>query len=320
MPENTKLLGAVRSALKDYMGLEAEESLLIITDELMKDIGQIFYEEGKKIADEAFIVEMASRSRHGEEPPAPIAEMMKSVDVVICPTSKSITHTNAKRGASRVGVRVATMPNIKVDTLIRCLSADPEEINELTTKILKLMIKANDVRVTSEAGTDVTFSIQAKRIVPSTGIMNTIGDSGNLPSGEVYCAPADKTMNGTIVFDGSVGGIGLLKTHIKVTVKDGYATRFSGGKEARELGKMLRDVGGDALGVGEFGIGTNPKAIVCGEILEDEKAIGTMHFAFGDNKTMGGSYNVPIHIDGIVMKPTIIFDNVVIMENGEFKV
>jgi len=244
---------------------------------------------------------------------------MKAVDVVICPTTKSLTHTDARREASRVGVRVGTMPGITVDTMTRCLTANADDIVELTKKVAKTLKKSSEVRIVTKLGTDITVQSKGRRIIPSTGVLTNIGESGNLPSGEVFFAPREGKATGTIVFDGSIGGIGLLKKPVKITFKEGLAIRFTGGEPAKKLSKMLRDVGGDALAIGELGIGTNPNAQLCGDILEDEKVLGTVHFAFGNNLTMGGKIEVPIHIDCIVTKPTIYVDNNMIMEEGEFK-
>ena len=70
----------------------------------------------------------------------------------------------------------------------------------------------------------------------------------------------------------------------------------------------------------EFGIGTNDKAILSGLILEDEKVMGTIHIAFGDNKSMGGSVRVASHLDGLVREPTVWFDDTMIMERGKFTI
>jgi len=52
-------------------------------------------------------------------------------------------------------------------------------------------------------------------------------------------------------------------------------------------------------------------------ILEDEKVMGTIHIAFGDNKSMGGSVRVASHLDGLVKNPTVWFDDRKIMESGK---
>ena len=71
------------------------------------------------------------------------------------------------------------------------------------------------------------------------------------------------------------------------------------------------------MNVAELGIGTNHEAQISGHILEDEKVMGTIHVAFGNNISMGGTCNVGIHIDGVVTKPTVYIDEQKIMEDGK---
>lgn len=311
-----KLLASSQVALKDYLGLKKEETLLIITDEIEKEIGQALFEVGKKLCNEAVYVEMKSREVNGQEPPHQIAELMKMFDVVVCPTAKSLTHTNARREAVKYGARVATMPGIKKSTMIRCLSANASKVVSITNSVKQALENAKVIRVISKNGTDVEMNIEGRKVIPSTGVLQNKGESGNLPSGEVYLAPVEGSSNGVIVFDGSLAGIGILKDPVKIKVKDGYAEKISGKSEAKKFEKMLDKVGRDARAVAEFGIGTNYKAKIIGQILEDEKVLGTIHIAFGNNISMGGTINVPIHLDGLVKKPTVLVDDVVIMENG----
>lgn len=317
MPRKSNLHKAAEIALKDYMGLSKDETLLVITDEEKAEIGAALYKAGKEIAEEAFYLEMKSRLKHGEEPPVQIAEMMRNVDVVICPTSKSLTHTKARRSASYEGVRIATMPGISKDMMTRCLNADSAQIIELTDKVTKKLKESNNYKVTTALGTDITFIRERRRVIPSTGVLKTIGASGNLPSGEVFFAPIEKSFNGKIVFDGSFGGLGLLKEPITINFKEGHATRISGGDQAKELSNLLNEAGADARDIAEFGIGTNYMAKITGNILEDEKVLGTIHFALGNNISMGGKNKVPIHIDGTVTKPNIWCDDDQIMKNGK---
>ncbi|MGB9663610.1 MAG: aminopeptidase [Ignavibacteria bacterium] len=304
-------------ALRDYLGLQKEETLLIISDEVEKEIGYSLFEIGKKLCKEAIYVEMKSRQMNGEEPPQQIADLMKMFDVIVCPTAKSLTHTNARREAVKMGARVATMPGISKSTMIRCLSADANKVVELTNSVKNAIENAKVIRVIAKNGTDIEMNIEGRKILPSTGVLRNKGESGNLPSGEVYMAPVEGSANGVIVFDGSMAGIGILKNPIKVVVKNGYAEKIIGKSEAKKFQKMLDKVGKDARAIAEFGIGTNYKAKIIGQILEDEKVLGTIHIAFGNNVSMGGKINVPIHLDGLVKKPTVLIDDVVIMESGD---
>lgn len=313
-----KLKKAATVALRDYMGVSEDETLLILTDENMREVGSALYEAGQKLCAEAFYVEMRPRKLNGEEPPEQIAELMKQVDVVICPTSKSLTHTLARREASKQGVRIGTMPGISADALIRCISADYEKIIETNERLSIILRHTAEVRVTTKLGTDIILPIKGRRILSSSGVLRKIGESGNIPSGEVYCAPHEGKTNGIVVFDGSIAGIGMLTSPVTVEINDGFAEKFTGkGDNPKILEKMLQEVGKYARAVAEFGIGTNDKAKITGDILEDEKVLGTIHIAFGNNLSMGGKINVPIHIDGIVTKPTVYVDDEKIMAGGK---
>ncbi len=317
--KSEQLNKAAMIALKDYLALSAEETLLVITDERMNEIGRALFEAGMEISAESFMVEMKERSHHGEEPPEQISEMMKEVDVVVAPTSKSLTHTDARRKATQAGVRIATMPGISKDTLIRCLSADYKQIVELTEKVEKLLEPAKEVFIETKLGTEILLVRNKRKLIPSTGVLRTIGSSGNLPSGEVFFAPIEDMSNGRFVIDGSIAGLGLCEEPVKVSFKNGYATRISGGRQAKELSNMLNEVDKDSRQLCEFGIGTNYKAQVTGDILEDEKALGTVHFAFGNNISMGGKIDVPIHIDCVITKPTVYADRRLIMKEGKLR-
>lgn len=312
-----KLINAAQAALKDYMCVTLDETVLIISDEQTREIGIALHEAGKELCEESFYVEMKKRLVNGQEPPEQIAEMMHKVDVVVCATTRSLTHTNARRTATTAGVRVGTMPGITIPIMTRCFSADSNQIIATNNELIQILQNAKEIVLTSELGTNATFSAKNRKIISSTGVLKNIGDWGNIPSGEVYFAPVEDNSHGKLVCDGSVAGIGLLESPITIDIKKGMITKISGGKQAKELDNMLSKVGGKAKAVAEFGIGTNPKAKLSGLILEDEKVLGTVHIAFGNNISMEGSINVPIHIDCIIKFPSFTVDGKQIMEKGK---
>lgn len=313
-----KLEKAALLALKDYMCITEDETLLVITDALTNEVGRALYEAGLNLSNEAFYMEMREREVNGQEPPEQIAELMRTVDVVMCATSKSLTHTKARILASKQGVRVGTMPGINVGIMERCFSANPNDIISLNEKLQHLLKHTKEIKLVSKAGTDATFKANGRRIISSTGVLKNIGDSGNVPSGEVYFAPVEGVTSGRLVCDGSAAGIGLLDEPIVIDIVDGFANKISGDDKAKKLEDMLSKVGHYAHAVAEFGIGTNPKAEIKGYILEDEKVLGTVHIAFGNNQSMGGNINVPIHIDCIIKNPSFYFDGKLIMDEGKF--
>lgn len=316
----TKLDKASRIAIKDCMGARKNEKILVVTDENKREIGQSLYQNALALGHEAFLLEMKSRKYNGEEPPKFVAEAMKMANVVLCPTTKSLTHTDARRNSSALGNRIATFPGITKEVMIRGLNADYKKIAALTLKLTKMMDKTKSIRVTSPGGTDITMSIEGRKTIPSKGLFHKKGESGNLPTGEAFAAPMEGKSEGVFVADGSFAVIGMIKTPIKIKVEKGLATEITGGKEAKELVKMLAPFGKKGRNIAEIGIGTNDSVKLSGMLLEDEKKLGTVHIALGDNKSMGGKINVPIHVDGVILKPTVYFDGKIIMKNGKLLV
>lgn len=314
----SKLDKASIIAIKDCMGAKSKEKILVVTDTNKKKIGNNLFINAIKLGHEALYIEMPPMEMHGQEPPEYIAEIMQKFDVVLCPTTKSITHTDARRNASAKGVRIATFPGITEDVMIRGLSADYKKISALTLKLKSIMEKVNIIRVTSPAGTNIRMNISGRKVIPSKGLFHKKGESGNLPTGETYVAPIEGTTNGVFVVDGSMSGIGVLgKEKIRIEVKNGFATKITGGIKAKKLESILKKYGKEAYNIAEFGVGTNDKVKLSGNLLEDEKVLGTVHIALGDNKSMGGIVNAPIHLDGLIKSPTVYFDEKMIMESGK---
>lgn len=316
----TKLDSAAEIAIKTCMGVKKNETILVITDEIKREIGYCLYNNAVRLGYNALLVEMKSGKINGEEPSAQVAELMQKFDVVFCPTAKSLTHTNARRAASAMGVRIATFPGITKEVMIRGMNADYKKISKLSVKLKAILETGSEIRVTSPSGTDISFSIKGRTSYASKGLFHAKGESGNLPTGETFLAPVEGTSNGIFVVDGSMAGLGLVKnTDISITVKDGYADKITGGPLASKLKKQLDAVGKDARNIAEFGIGTNDSARLSGILLEDEKVMGTIHIALGNNLSMGGSVDVPIHLDGVIKKPTVYMDGKVLMQKGILK-
>lgn len=314
-----ELFKAATIALRDCLKLAKEESILIVTDRKLRGIGDALRVAAIELGNDPVLIEMEVRSRDGEEPPPAVTHAMMHSRVVVIPTTRSLTHTAARREACKAGARVATMPGIRRDTMIRCLGADYYRIAERTKRMTDILTAGSLLRVTSPAGTDITLPIAGINAIASTGLIHEPGGFGNLPSGEAYMMPVEGSSEGVFVVDGSMAGIGSLegKKPITIRVEKGYAVAIEGGAAAKALRAKLEPLGRAAFNVAEFGVGTNDAARITGSILEDEKVQGTIHIALGNNVSMGGSVNVPIHVDGIVRKPTVELDGKKIMDRGK---
>jgi aminopeptidase len=315
-----ELLSASVIAVRDCMGAQPGERVLVVTDERLRPIGYALHQAAVSLSLDVVLVEMRPRATNGEEPPPEVAELMGKFDVVLCPTSKSLTHTDSRRDASAKGARVATLPGVTEEIMVRCMNADYHAIAARTYRLCDLLGKTHTIRVKAPGGTDVTMPVEGRQPHASSGLFRERGQWGNLPTGEAYLAPLEGVSNGVVVVDGSMAGVGMVREPIRIVVEGGYATTITGGPEAERLRALFEPHGQDARTVAEFGIGTNDRAILTGIILEDEKVMGTIHIAFGDNKSMGGSVRVASHLDGLVKQPTVWFDDEIVMRDGQLLV
>jgi|SRR5659263_80675 len=288
-------------------GVKSGEQVLIVADTLTPpSISKSLFEAAKNLGCEVILLTMLPRTRHGEEIPLPVAEAMKNSDVVIAPTTFSLTHTQARINACKAGARVASMPGITEKMMAQGgMTADYNKINELAIELNKKFENTKKIKVITDSGTDITFDLEGCKWHMDTGICLEPGCSSNLPAGELYIAPKDA--NGVFVVDGSMSGFGLLDSPLEFTVNNRYVTDIRG-KNARKLNVILDKVGIKARNIAEFGIGINPEAKLIGNVLEDEKVAGTVHIALGDNSAFGGDVIAGIHLDGIIKEPELFVD------------
>ena len=317
-----ELLAAARTAVLDCAGLQTSETCLVLTDPTRVNIGRALWEVARDSARDALLVEMTERSRDGEEPPPAVAELMRTMDVVLAATLYSLTHTRARREACAAGARVATMPGILESTMVRCLNADYHAIAARTERVAALLSAARRVRIWTEAGTELTLDVGGYEAQASTGLIRTAGAFDNLPSGEAYLLPGEGTGSGRIVVDGSMASIGDLTgtPPIVLTVEDGVVCAIEGGETAKALERTLSAIGPEAYTLAELGVGTNDAARIVGSVLEDEKVLGTIHLAVGSNASLGGSVHVPVHLDGVLLRPYVELDGTPLLKDGELLV
>ena len=299
--------------------LTADESLLIITDDSTKDIGNIIYQISLETNNNSSHKTIKKFNIHGEEPPADISEMMYDCDLIIGLTSMSMAHTQARFRATNNGSRYLSLPDYSWKIVEdNSLKADFRELLGIAEKIGKLLDNSDLVRITTDLGTDIQLSISGRKANRAPGWCFGPGTIASPPDAEVNIAPVENLTSGTIVVDGSIpcNEIGLLSEPIFMKVENGLVTDINGYISV-DLTKLFdKDDNINYRKIGEFGIGLNPKAKLCGLMLPDEGCLGTIHFGIGSNATIGGKNNVPFHLDHIIKDPTIVIDNQMIMDSG----
>ncbi len=311
---NTKLKKAANIVIKDCLGVKKHEKVVIVTDKFCRTVGYSLWNALRKITD-PIIIEIAPRNIHGDEPPQLVAEILKQGDVFIIPTSRSLTHTSARINANRLGARGATMPGITVELMERSLNANYGKIARQTIKLANLLTKAKKAFIKTQTGTALELTISTRKGHIDTGIIKKPGNFSNLPAGEAYIAPVENKSNGNIVVDGSFAPIGFLKNKVTLEIKNGQIVKLKG---SQKLNAVFKKYGKKERILCELGIGTNPKAKITGNVLEDEKVLGSIHVAFGHNLGFGGKNKAKIHLDGVVKKPSVWIDGNLIIKKGNF--
>lgn len=319
------LMEGARTAVTVCMGVKSRESVLIITDDENKKIGEALFEAALEITPRVLLSVMPSTSQHGEEPQKMVRELMKTANVIFAPTTHSLTHTQARKLASKAGARIATMPGITNEMMSTGgMTADFSEIQKSIRKINTLIRNKKNVHVTTEAGTDLTFSIEKRKwVLEDTGICKKKGSFTNLPAGVIFIAPVEGTAEGMLVVDGSF--MEILQDPVKITIEGGSAVKFSGkGHKVLEhrmedASKKLKDPA-IAYNVAKFGIGMNPKSRIIGNILEDEKTLGAIHIGFGGNFTLGGKVQTGVHSEAIIRNPTVEMDDTLVVKKGKLQI
>jgi aminopeptidase len=202
-----------------------------------------------------------------------------------------------------------------------------KQLAEREEKVAKHLRGKNEIHLTTKKGTNLTFSIKNRQIQLDDGIISDKDmadrDPGlNLPTGEIFVAPIEDSANGVAVYDAPTYYKGLKIENLKLTYKDGKIVDARASRGLNVFKKALSHASGDKDKLGEFGMGMNPKVKeVIGYTLTDEKTIGTVHLALGENRHFpGGRNNSNIHWDILIHNPTIKVDREIIMKEGKFTV
>jgi leucyl aminopeptidase (aminopeptidase T) len=224
-------------------------------------------------------------------------------------------------------IRSFWSPGVTADMFERTVPIDYGLLQSRAARLGHALSRAVEVHVATPSGTDVVTGLRGRKARKDDGNFRRQGTGGNLPAGEVFISPELGASNGTLVFDGSISsdrGEILIDRSIECRVEGGFVTKVSGGGEARRLrgtlsrsqdkaremasdGRLPADQGEvfakNATNLGELGIGLNPEARIVGNMLEDEKAFRTCHFALGAN--YDNDAEALTHLDGLMKEPTI---------------
>jgi len=316
------VIKAAHMLVSTCMGVKAGEQVLIIADNLTDfNVANALASAVSICRGEPVMTVMPARPRAGEDPPEIVKKAAEGAQVVLSPASTSMSHTRfIQKLLAEKKIRFFTLPAVTSDQMSRgAATADYGEVRRITQEVAEVMRRGTKIRVTSPTGTDVTGDIGGMPVGVAAAFALNQGELSCFPDGEAWQGPRDGTAEGTIVIDTSIHMLGLLNEPIRYIVRKGRVVAFEGGKEAQKLREIVEGAA-NGNNIAEISIGTNPRARVTGNVSEDKKGLGRVHVALGDNIIYGGKVESPIHLDGVILRPTVEIDGQTVVKDGEISI
>ncbi len=305
-----EMVEGAKNALSTVLNLKQGEDMLIVLDDSKRDIGMAFEEGAKVLGANTQIYSLSKHIRPILEVPGDLSALFKDYKVIINTFGSDSRETPFRvkllYEEIQFNARVGHAPGITTSMMREGpMKVDYSKIVTQADNLMGAFRNVKSVHITSPSGTDITLELGGR--LWQTDVKIKEGDFGNLPAGEVWCAPVENAANGILVVDGSIGDLGNVPSPMTLRLKDG--TLVSVECVDREFAKQVEDLSAvDEMAsvIGELGIGLNPGARIVGVMLEDEKASETAHIAFGNNMDMdGGCNDSKTHRDYLFYKPTM---------------
>jgi leucyl aminopeptidase (aminopeptidase T) len=303
---------AARTVVERCLAVRDGENVFVVCDPDRVDIAQALHEAALAAGGDSIYTVLPPRPERGTEPPPSVAAAFAACDVFLAPCLPSLSHTTARKGATDNGARGATLPGVEREMFARLMSASFDDMARRSIAVAELLTQADEAHFTCPKGSDMRFDLSGRTAIADAGDLTADRAFGNLPCGEGFVSPA--TGSGTF-FGTTIGHLGLDLGDVELHVEDGRLTHATGGEEFTQ---HLDAYGEDGRHLAELGVGTNDRARLTGNLLEDEKILGTVHVAFGASAGIGGTVTVPVHEDVVVVDPTLTIGGTTVVEAGRF--
>ena len=307
---------AVVTVVERCLRVQAGETVLVVADPDSVAIGEGLLAAARAAGGDAVLTILPPNPARGTEPPAPVAAAFAAADVFIAPCLPSLSHTSARKRACEAGHRGATMPGVTADMLARLMSTDFDALAARCRAAAALLTDADEAHVTCPRGTDLRLDLSGRAGISDEGDLTAPGAFGNLPCGEGFIAPVGG--EGTIAAS-VLAAVGVTDEPVLLRVRDGRLAGAEGAAEASQRFLAQLDAHGElGRNLAELGVGTNDRATITGNILEDEKILGTVHVAFGASAGIGGTVTVPVHLDVVVFEPSLRIGDTQVLDAGRW--
>jgi leucyl aminopeptidase (aminopeptidase T) len=309
-----KLYQAAEKAIYQSLKLRPGESFLLVTDKHKMEIAEALAYYARKAGAETTTYLMTETLRPITEPTRLFKILTEKATVIVYLLHARIQEKPFRGFMVSQGMkisRICMMPGITTDMMERLVNIEFSKMNDFTKKVIRALKDADKVIIENPEGTSISFSVKGREWHNDNGDISKKGKHGNLPAGECYTAPLEETFTGKLV-------ISLIDDKLgygEMEFKQGRLVRYKG----KGIEAVIKNIGSDETGmiIGEFGVGTNPGARICPNMLEAEKAFGTVHFAIGDSYGIGKNKSKH-HYDALIDRVTIIAKGKYIAKNGKF--
>lgn len=308
---------AYRQIVERCLGVRPGETVAIVIDPERRGIGAGLMEAVQEAGADGAVIVLPPSAARGTEPPRFVAAALAAADAFLAPCLPSLSHTTARKEASAAGVRGATLPGATIGMLARLMTADMGLVARRSAAVTELLTRETEATIRCPYGTEITLDLTGREGISDDGDLRAAGAFGNLPCGEGFASPiCAEGRIATHVLPTS----GVVDDPVLLDVRAGMLAGASGGPAgAAEAYLAALDAHGSvARTIAELGIGTNENAQITGNVLEDEKVLGTAHIAFGASAGIGGTVTVPVHLDVVVLKPTLRVGGTVVVQDGHF--
>ncbi len=310
---------AAQNALECVFEAKKGENITIFCDDTRSQIGEAFEKGALNLGLNTYLIKLKTEPRVFRK------EIPTELDKYLVEQRANI-YINLFRGVReetpfRIKIiqketidhktRLGHCPGVTMDMLTEgalALSVKQHgQMQEFARSLMENLKTAKEIRIKTPAGTKLVLSVNERPFYTDTKLDWELMKWMNLPTGEVIVAPVEDSLQGLLVSDLAVGGIGPLKSPVTIKVKKGKVDAVTS-EDVEVLRRVQDSLHTDAMAkvVGEFAFGINPKARFTEEFLEAEKILGTVHIAFGDNLDMpGGKNDSANHMDFMMDKPTV---------------
>jgi leucyl aminopeptidase (aminopeptidase T) len=302
---------AVQTVLGRCLSVREGEEVLVIADPGRERLGHALLDAARALGADGALTILPPDPRRGFEPPRSVAAAFSACDVFLAPCEPSLSHTVARKAASEKGIRGATLPGVTEEMLARLMSADFDAMAKRCAAVAQVLTDADEAHLTCPLGTDFRMDLRGRSGIPDDGDLTAPGAFGNLPCGEGFISPAGG--EGTIIAQ-TEPLTGLQAEPLRVEVRDGALAAATNPTFLAALDAHAPK----GRNLAELGVGTNDQATLTGNVLEDEKILGTAHVAFGASAGIGGNVTVPVHLDVVVTDASLTIGGTQVLDAGRY--